>query len=320
MFAPRHILLYSQSELNQDSALRQVRQLCLAFGARLTVMTVLKEPSVHWRFSSRLPDAATLKSRLREQADNELTALAGDFRTQGIDTQAQVAFGNPLVEVVRRVQEDAIDLVVLAGETPDKLEHRILGSLAQHMIRKVPCPVWVVRRGVHQPPKQLLAAIDLSQDDPGEETNLHRSLNPHILTAADALSDRLEAVCHLVQASQIDNENFLRIHGGLDPVTLDRMNQDQVRSLHSRLTQVCQNTLGERAERCQLHVELGPATEVIERLVRYQEIDLLVMGTLSRKGVVGLLIGNTAETLLQSVDCSILALKPPGFITPIRPD
>lgn len=320
MFAPSHILLYSQPDLNQDSALRQARQLCLAFGARLTVMTVLREPSVHWHFSTRLPDAVTLKAKLREQAENELTALANDFRAQGVDATACVAFGKPLVEVVRRSQSEGVDLIVLAGETPDALEHRVLGSLAQHLIRKAPCPVWVVRRGVRQPPRQLLAAVDLSQDEPGEEANLRRSLNPHILAAADALGDRLQTACHLVQASQIENESFLRIHGGLDPVTLERMNQDQVRSLHSRLTQLCQTILGERATRCQLHVEPGPATEVIERLVRYREIDLLVLGTLSRGGVAGMLIGNTAETLLQSIDCSILALKPPGFETPIRPD
>ncbi|GGX48919.1 universal stress protein [Saccharospirillum salsuginis] len=319
MFAPSHILLYSQPELNQDSALRQARQLCLAFGARLTVMTVLREPSVHWRFSTRLPDAATLKNRLREQADNELTALADDFGTQGIDATAYVAFGKPLVEVVRRVQSESVDLIVLAGETPD-LEHRLLGSLAQHLIRKAPCPVWVVRRGVHQPPRQLLAAVDLNQDDPGDESNKRRSLNPHIIETADAIRDRLQTACHLVQASQLDNESFLQIHGGLDPVAIERMKKDLARSLLSRLTHLGQTTLGERAAQCQIHVEPGPATEVIDRMVRNLDIDLLVLGTLSRSGVAGLLIGNTAESLLQSVDCSILALKPPGFETPIQPD
>jgi hypothetical protein len=42
------------------------------------------------------------------------------------------------------------------------------------------------------------------------------------------------------------------------------------------------------------------------------------MGTVCRTGAAGFLIGNTAETILADVTCSILALKPEGFISPIE--
>jgi len=48
-------------------------------------------------------------------------------------------------------------------------------------------------------------------------------------------------------------------------------------------------------------------------------VDLIVMGTLARAGVEGLLIGNTAEKILSRIDCSVLALKPEGFVSPITP-
>ena len=44
------------------------------------------------------------------------------------------------------------------------------------------------------------------------------------------------------------------------------------------------------------------------------------MGTVGRTGIPGLLIGNTAETILQQVDCSVLAIEPPGFVTPVTLD
>jgi len=44
------------------------------------------------------------------------------------------------------------------------------------------------------------------------------------------------------------------------------------------------------------------------------------MGTLSRTGISGLLIGNTAEKVLRQVDCSVLIVKPDGFITPVKLD
>lgn len=38
---------------------------------------------------------------------------------------------------------------------------------------------------------------------------------------------------------------------------------------------------------------------------------------MGRTGVPGLFIGNTAESVLHQVDCSVLALKPPGFVSPV---
>jgi nucleotide-binding universal stress UspA family protein len=45
---------------------------------------------------------------------------------------------------------------------------------------------------------------------------------------------------------------------------------------------------------------------------------MIVMGTLARVGIPGLFIGNTAERALDHVDCDILAIKPKGFVTPVR--
>ena len=49
-------------------------------------------------------------------------------------------------------------------------------------------------------------------------------------------------------------------------------------------------------------------------------VGLIVMGTVSRSGVAGLLIGNTAEEILRQVDCSVLTVKPDGFVTPVTLD
>ena len=48
--------------------------------------------------------------------------------------------------------------------------------------------------------------------------------------------------------------------------------------------------------------------------------DLVVMGTVARTGLSGFFMGNTAETILNQLDCSVLAIKPPGFVTPVTLD
>jgi nucleotide-binding universal stress UspA family protein len=51
--------------------------------------------------------------------------------------------------------------------------------------------------------------------------------------------------------------------------------------------------------------------------IEAEGIDLVVMGTLSRTGVAGLIAGNTAEKVFYSADCSVLAVKPPDFVSPV---
>jgi len=56
---------------------------------------------------------------------------------------------------------------------------------------------------------------------------------------------------------------------------------------------------------------------VIPELVKHKDIDLIVMGTIGRTGIPGMIMGNTAERLLDRVECSILAIKPEGYISPV---
>ncbi len=65
------------------------------------------------------------------------------------------------------------------------------------------------------------------------------------------------------------------------------------------------------------HLVLGSPEEAIPKFATREGIDLIVMGTVARTGIPGLLIGNTAEKILDSVECDVLSIKPEGFVTPV---
>ena len=67
-----------------------------------------------------------------------------------------------------------------------------------------------------------------------------------------------------------------------------------------------------------LHLRQGEASSVIREVVDEIEADLIVMGTVCRTSVPGFLIGNTAESIIPELTCSMLALKPEGFASPIQ--
>ena len=64
----------------------------------------------------------------------------------------------------------------------------------------------------------------------------------------------------------------------------------------------------------------GEAGILIPQLAQAKEVELIVMGTVNRAGIAGLLIGNTAEKVLRRVDCSTLTVKPERFVTPVLLD
>ncbi|MBN1992956.1 MAG: universal stress protein [Anaerolineae bacterium] len=66
------------------------------------------------------------------------------------------------------------------------------------------------------------------------------------------------------------------------------------------------------------HLLRGSARKTIPELAVALQADLVIMGTVARTGISGLIIGNTAEAILDQLTCSVLAIKPPGFITPVK--
>ena len=67
-----------------------------------------------------------------------------------------------------------------------------------------------------------------------------------------------------------------------------------------------------------IHLLEGDAEILIPGLAKSKRIELIVMGTVCRTGIEGFFIGNTAEKVLQQVDCSVLTVKPDGFVTPVK--
>ncbi|MEE4264405.1 MAG: universal stress protein [Desulfobacteraceae bacterium] len=67
-----------------------------------------------------------------------------------------------------------------------------------------------------------------------------------------------------------------------------------------------------------LHFLKGDPAARITDLAAKERIDLIVVGTVCRTGVAVFFIGNTAENVLQQVECSVLTVKPEGFVSPVK--
>jgi nucleotide-binding universal stress UspA family protein len=67
----------------------------------------------------------------------------------------------------------------------------------------------------------------------------------------------------------------------------------------------------------EIHLLKGMPRSTIPEFAGEIKADLVVMGTVARTGLAGFIMGNTAETILNQLNCSVLAIKPPGFKSPV---
>ena len=163
---------------------------------------------------------------------------------------------------------------------------------------------------IHGQFDNVLAALDLEAGD-----EAHLQLNRNILALAFSIAQRKQARLHIVSAWDLWMEKSLRRRAGDAEVDAALARQEKnIRHALDDLLQVPDTSI----EEFKIHLHRGHPARVIRSVADRIEADLMVMGTVCRAGTAGFLIGNTAETVLADVTCSILALKPDGFVSPFE--
>jgi nucleotide-binding universal stress UspA family protein len=237
--------------------------------------------------------------------------MAAGVRERGIDVDIVVTKGSAFVELIRRVVTHDHDLVIKTAQGLESRLGGLLGTTALHLMRKCPVPVWVVKPKQAKPFGRVLAAVDPKPEIEGVD-----ALSVKVVELAASLAATGRAELHIMHAWWLSSEAMLRSRRlNVPPAEVDSLLRE-VRAAAEKSLQALVESVELSHIPYTLHILKGQPYEVISSFA--SQSDLAVMGTLSRGGVDGLLIGNTAERILQQVECSVLAVKPAGFRTPLR--
>jgi universal stress protein E len=312
------ILYFAAAPCGQAQAMARAVSLAENNQAELTVLDVVPAvPTAVGRYSGG-PEPGRLQEALVDGRRRELEALVEPHRQRGIRVQVRV--GRSHIEVIRAVIDDGYDLLVKPAENPDVVD-RLFGSTDMHLLRKCPCPVWLTRPDERSNYASVLAAVDFDPDErsAADEAGLNRQIGA--IAGTLAMSDF--AQLHIVHVWDTLGETMVRSWAN-EPEEAAMRYAEGERMRHesalSRFGDQLRALLGPEAYdhlAPRFHLRKGSASAVIPALAEELQADLLVMGTLARTGIAGLFIGNTAENILEQVQCSVLAVKPPGFVSPV---
>jgi nucleotide-binding universal stress UspA family protein len=287
-------------------ALERATRLARSSGARLTIIDVMTVPAYARRYLP--PDVEEeMIGRRRQQLERVAQAVTG------IPTEAKLLVGRPATVIVQEVLRSHHD-VLMRSHARDAAAPgpRPFGAVDMELLRKCPCPVFLVRPGAGNPPHQIVAAVNASTEEPSE-----RALNARIVELTLLLAELEGSVPTLLQAWVPFAERLVRGHSS-DEAFAEYV--DDVRQRTAGDLRDLAQSFGGRLSGVRTEHQRGEPEEVIPAFVVAQRIDLVVMGTVARGGIAGLLIGNTAERVLKTLPCSVLAVKPEGFVSPVGLD
>ncbi len=278
--------------------------------ARLTVVKVAREVVGARLVTAPEGPAIDLQALVIEEYQSQLKDFVAPVKKSGGRISTKVLVGTPFLQIIREVISNKHDLVIMTAEGKGGLKERLFGSTSLHLMRKCPCPVWVMKPTRRKRFLRILAAVD-----PDPEDKTRDSLNVLIMQLAASLAKQDNAELHVAHAWNMFGEALMRGKARIPESEIRKYVQQEAEEHRKRLAHLLDKHTDGTAT---LHMIKGNADSVIPHIAKTEKVDLLVMGTVCRIGIAGFLIGNTAERILDEVDCSVLTVKPDGFQTPVK--
>ena len=220
----------------------------------------------------------------------ELETIAECIKSHNIEVETVAVSGTPSDEIIKQVIRGDHDLLMISErENQLAIKSKLIGSTVRQILRQCPCPVLAVHPNYLGDYRKIMATIDV------RENVDNQALNSAIVRTAEAIAKAEGSEFSLLNILPNANDNEEHLKRVLD----------------------CLQSLDTDFDHNNIHLVTGNVHTAITEGASTHDVDLLVMGMLSRTGIKGFFIGNTVEKVLDDVECSILAIKPEVFVSPI---
>lgn len=290
----KRVLFATDFSACADRAMGYALALADAWQAELCVITVLE------LYPGMDPDYTVNKmylDHLRSEANRQLVAVEARAKTAGQPITTRIETGIPSQAVQMVAEGIGADLLVVGTHGRTGLDHVLIGSTAERVVRMSPCPVLSVKAEKGGTGAAATLAIK------------------RIVVPIDLSSCSLDALEYAVQFAKPFGASITILHA-MEPVAygLDfslshaKEWKEQRDYLEKRLSVLaaCLTAHGIQAD----HVlKPGLPADSIASYVTQQQFDLMIMGTHGRRGISHVLVGSIAGAMLRHAPCPVLTVR-----------
>lgn len=298
---------------NQDDqpALRRAVYLIKRNGGRIKAFLPIYDFSYEMTTLLSPNERKTMRQGVINQRTAWLKEQCGFYLDDGVPIEIKVVWHNrPYEAIIKEVLGGEHDLLLKMTHQHERLESIIFTPTDWHLLRKCPCPVWMVKNQPWPEGGKALVAVNLSSEE-----LYHDPLNIKLIQETLELAQSVnQTEVHLVSAYPVSPINIAIELPGFDPSIYN----EAIRGQHLIAMKALRQKFN--IEENLTHVVKGLPEEVITDLAEHLQAGVVVLGTLGRTGISAALLGNTAENVIDHLKCDLLAIKPEHFICPIEMD
>ena len=292
-----------------NKAVRRAGALAHKTGASIELLTAM--PSA---LSAGLMHAESERFTRLEAEENRrlLERTANRLRREEIIVNTHVETGYPAHEaILRQVRLTKADLLIIEARKHNLFARLLLTQTDFELIRRCPVPLLIVKRAAAWRRPRVLAALD-----PFHANDKPSALDDAIAAAADEFAALTGGTVHAAHVYR----PILQLTPGMEMVpgfvaavaAQDKAYKAEVRSRFYE-------ALGRHGiPKKRGHLRCGEPTIELPKFARSLRAGLVVMGAMSRSALKRIFIGNTAEQVLDSLQCDVLIVKPPNRREPTR--
>jgi universal stress protein E len=289
-------------------AARKAAQLARGLEAELSLYHALTGPLYLEVTSLGKAPATQAEEATRATVTGQLEKMAAPLRSGNLKVVTEVNWDYPSQDaVIRAALRLKADLVVVDCPRHSHTAAWFLHFTDWELVRKCPVPVLLVKNRTDYLRAPVLAALDPNHTE-GKPLSLDRYILDYGTTLALALGDHVHA------GHAFNPIGDLTAGQSLIPQLVAEAGQEAYSIAHASLDPLLDQSGVEQSRR---HIEEGFPIDVIERVLQRSGAQILVMGSVSRTGLKGLTVGNTAERMLDRVPCDMVIVKPSDFLNTV---
>lgn len=294
------------------AGVRKAARLAAALGAELVLFHAIAEPlyvgGIDGDLSLLYDNPLDIERQTLEAQRARLERIAHRLRRTGLKVSVSVAWDYPAYEaIVREACRIGAGLIVAEQHPGRHFAAGLLHLNDWELLRLAPMPILLVKQARAFRRPVVLAAVD-----PDHAYEKPTRLNQQILRLGAAVARALHGALHAGYA-YVPLPLTAFSAGALSDEEVIGLEARAKRSARARL----QRTVGSMGiPRTRQHVLGRHPVDAIAQLATRTGSSIVVMGAISRSGLKRLLIGNTAERVLDRLACDVLIVKPAGLLKP----